>query len=224
MKAGKLVDPEPFRINSTDSSHPSARIARPPRVTRTPYSEEDDRELVAWVAQAESKGISTKGNDIYQQLEKRNPRHTYQSWRDRWIKHLSLQHRPNVAVDNSPGPVRTIYRKPKSEASAHPTPPRRSSAMSSAVPRSRASPAQRSTPARQPPTPRHSSPVPPSSPPSGTPIFTAEDDEILETEYPDLLKLNPGKLIAAWTEFARAVSIYSRLLLLETNHFTVWPS
>ncbi|KAI9736531.1 MAG: hypothetical protein M1818_006042 [Claussenomyces sp. TS43310] len=63
----------------------------PARGSRTPFTAEDDRILMDWVIKAERRGSSVKGNQVYQVLEKINPRHTFQSWRDRWIKHL--QHR-----------------------------------------------------------------------------------------------------------------------------------
>lgn len=54
-----------------------------------PFTEEDDQELTAWVTSKAKQGAPISGNAIYQELEARNPRHTYHSWRDRWLRHLS---------------------------------------------------------------------------------------------------------------------------------------
>jgi hypothetical protein len=54
---------------------PSAQTPRaigsgePRKKGRTPFTAEDDHVLTKWVLEAERKGISTKGNEIYIQLE-----------------------------------------------------------------------------------------------------------------------------------------------------------
>ncbi|CAI4219460.1 unnamed protein product [Parascedosporium putredinis] len=58
----------------------------PSRNHRTPFSLADDVLLAAWVAKKENSG----GNKIYQQLEVGYPHHSWQSWRDRWMKKLRL--------------------------------------------------------------------------------------------------------------------------------------
>ena len=81
--------------------------SRPARGTRTPFTAEDDRTLAAWVAECQRQNRKILGNEIYQNLAERvgarirrtpnpvltipcqNPRHSYQSWRDRWIKYVS---------------------------------------------------------------------------------------------------------------------------------------
>ncbi|KAL8812233.1 MAG: hypothetical protein Q9200_001174 [Gallowayella weberi] len=61
---------------------------QPAKAGRTQYTTEDDRALVNWVVGVEQRGGATNGNEIYKQLEAQNPRHTWQSWRDRWVKKL----------------------------------------------------------------------------------------------------------------------------------------
>ncbi|KAL8800103.1 MAG: hypothetical protein Q9182_005415 [Xanthomendoza sp. 2 TL-2023] len=63
-------------------------IVQPAKSGRTKFSTEDDQALVNWVIGVEQRGGSTNGNEIYKQLEAQNPRHTWQSWRDRWVKKL----------------------------------------------------------------------------------------------------------------------------------------
>ncbi|KAI4853324.1 hypothetical protein E4T44_00910 [Aureobasidium sp. EXF-8845] len=69
---------------STITSTPKSRV-------HTPFTEEDDRELRAWVTKKANQGAPLGGNAIYKELEARNPRHTFHSWRDRWFRHLSLR-------------------------------------------------------------------------------------------------------------------------------------
>ncbi|KAK5136749.1 hypothetical protein LTR08_002045 [Meristemomyces frigidus] len=62
--------------------------AVPGKQTRTAFTAEDDRVLWQWVERAKQQGGLVKGNDIYKQLEARNSRHTFQAWRDRYIKKI----------------------------------------------------------------------------------------------------------------------------------------
>lgn len=63
---------------------------KPAQVSRVAYTEEDDRELYAWIQDAEQRGISATSSNIYKDLEKRNPRHPWQSWRERYIKKVAF--------------------------------------------------------------------------------------------------------------------------------------
>ncbi|OQV02620.1 hypothetical protein CLAIMM_07777 isoform 2 [Cladophialophora immunda] len=88
-----------------------SRVSRPvgstvtaPKSGRTPFTPEDDRFLWEWMKPFIDRGGAWKGNEIYKQMEEVNPRHTFQSWRDRWIKHTQFQKRPvseAVALENS---------------------------------------------------------------------------------------------------------------------------
>ncbi|KAI9781729.1 MAG: hypothetical protein M1839_005722 [Geoglossum umbratile] len=89
-------------------ARPEAAIPRPvasqksAKGTRLPFSFEDDRLLYDWVTNHERTGGKVAGNQIYQQLELTNPRHPWQSWRDRWVKHLSQRSTPpQVSADHS---------------------------------------------------------------------------------------------------------------------------
>lgn len=78
----------------------------PAKATRTAFTAEDDRVLWQWVERAKARGGMVKGNEIYKQLELRNSRHTFQAWRDRYIKKLMDKAPPGVinpvAVDSPP--------------------------------------------------------------------------------------------------------------------------
>jgi len=79
----------------------------PARTTRTPFTADDERVLWQWVEHAKASGGMVKGNEIYKQLELRNPRHTFQAWRDHYIKRL--MHKPPagamVTVAANPPPT-----------------------------------------------------------------------------------------------------------------------
>lgn len=69
---------------------------QPARQGRIPFTAEDDKFLMDWCTKAERRGISVKGNVLFKQLEEMNARHTYQSWRDRWVKKLIHMPRPDL--------------------------------------------------------------------------------------------------------------------------------
>ncbi|KAL8701785.1 MAG: hypothetical protein Q9224_000332 [Gallowayella concinna] len=75
---------------------------QPAKSGRTKFSAEDDHVLVNWVVGVEQRGGAISGNEIYQQLEAQNPRHTWQSWRDRWLK--KLKHLPRSAFVSKGAP------------------------------------------------------------------------------------------------------------------------
>jgi hypothetical protein len=67
---GELQDLENHRAGPVAGTSRPVGSDRPTRGTRTTFSAADDRALAAWVTKAEVQGLSTKGNSIYQQLEK----------------------------------------------------------------------------------------------------------------------------------------------------------
>ncbi|CAD0087653.1 unnamed protein product [Aureobasidium vineae] len=79
-------------------------VTRSPSKPRVyiPFTQEDDEVLEAFVAMQARKGASLSGNAIYKELEARNPRHSYHSWRDRWIRHLSLREPLDEEEDDGP--------------------------------------------------------------------------------------------------------------------------
>ncbi|KAK5701759.1 hypothetical protein LTR97_004577 [Elasticomyces elasticus] len=89
IKAGALPDPEDHPAGPPlGALREVGSVGVPGKQTRTPFTAADDKELWEYVEKARSDGGMVKGNDIYKHLEKKNPRHTYQAWRDRYIKKL----------------------------------------------------------------------------------------------------------------------------------------
>ena len=93
---GALPEPNDHKAGPPQGNVRPPGAGLPTKGTRTKFTEEDDRELYAWVKKCEERGGSVKGNELYKQLEVRNPRHTFQAWRDRYIKKL---------MDNPPAGV-----------------------------------------------------------------------------------------------------------------------
>lgn len=83
-------------------------ISHPAKTQRTKFTEGDDRILWNWVHEYQQKGGRTDGNDIYKQLEATNSRHPWQSWRDRYVKHLRHHPQPSFAVSNARPPATSI--------------------------------------------------------------------------------------------------------------------
>ncbi|KAM0426730.1 hypothetical protein ACHAPT_008046 [Fusarium lateritium] len=85
--------------------------------TRTPFTKVDDANLAKWVL---SQTAPQLGNAIYQDYEKINPRHTWQSWRDRFVK--QLQPRGRVALEKlaAEAPDEAHVSEPAAPAAAPP--------------------------------------------------------------------------------------------------------
>ncbi|KUI56191.1 Telomeric repeat-binding factor 2-interacting protein 1 [Cytospora mali] len=73
----------------------------PAKGTRTPFTNHDDLVLTKFVLAKERAGEGTSGNEIYREFERKHPNHPWQSWRDRWVKILSLRPRPNLSDEES---------------------------------------------------------------------------------------------------------------------------
>ena len=94
IRKGELEDLEHHRVGAVSaSSRPVGSVVTASKGTRTAYTEADDQFLWNMVKPYMDRGGLWKGNTIYQQIEQMNPRHPYQSWRDRWIKHTQYQKR-----------------------------------------------------------------------------------------------------------------------------------
>lgn len=111
IQNGQLEDLEAHRAGKTHRPVGAHRI--PSRTRRIPYTLADDQILWDWLEPYEQRGDQVSGNLIYQHLEKevstplparrdrtnvffffQNPRHTFQSYRDRYLKHLRGKPRP----------------------------------------------------------------------------------------------------------------------------------
>lgn len=97
IRDGALPDPGDHKAGPSVGAIRDVGSVVPGKTTRTPFTAEDDRVLWQWVERARQQGGSVKGNDIYKQLETRNNRHTFQAWRDRYIK--KLMDKPPAGVE-----------------------------------------------------------------------------------------------------------------------------
>jgi hypothetical protein len=121
IKDGELQDPANHRAGpSLGEAREPGSVYRPTKSGRAAYTAEEDRILYKWVRDAQEAGAQIGGNEIYMQLEAevcinkepflglvanepQYPRHTWQSWRDRY--HKQLKNRPPSAFnipDNAP--------------------------------------------------------------------------------------------------------------------------
>ncbi|KAF4423192.1 hypothetical protein FACUT_10537 [Fusarium acutatum] len=73
--------------------------------TRTPFTAEDDAKLTRW---ALNHPTQHKGNQIWYEYEKINPRHTAQSWRDHWIKKLQFLDRKKLESMAASAPAEVV--------------------------------------------------------------------------------------------------------------------
>ncbi|SPO02691.1 uncharacterized protein DNG_05364 [Cephalotrichum gorgonifer] len=83
-KAGRLVDKEPHLIGRPVGQPRPVASHEPARHGRVPFSAADDVILASWAHGKKS----DKGNALYKELEAAHPHHSWQSWRDRWVKRL----------------------------------------------------------------------------------------------------------------------------------------
>ncbi|KAF2837662.1 hypothetical protein M501DRAFT_1018038 [Patellaria atrata CBS 101060] len=91
LRDGKLADPNAHAAGPLKGTVREVGFIRPSKSVRAAYTAEDDRILYKWVKDYELRGGRALGNEIYKQLEAKNPRHTWQSWRDRYVKKLQFQ-------------------------------------------------------------------------------------------------------------------------------------
>ena len=108
VRADALPDPQHHRAGRPAGTVRAVGSSTVPiKDRRTRFSAEDDRVLWQWVETQRQQGARVKGNAMYLELERRNPRHTSQSWRDRYINKLMANPPPgvNVAVPANPPPT-----------------------------------------------------------------------------------------------------------------------
>ncbi|KAL8860483.1 MAG: hypothetical protein Q9178_003142 [Gyalolechia marmorata] len=122
VRNGALEDLEKYAVGPpVGTIRAVGSVIQPAKSGRTKFTTEDDHELIDWVTRVEQTGGSTSGNEIYKQLEAKvrgehhrylekhtdlstlqNPRHTWQSWRDRWVKTLKILPRSAFASQDAP--------------------------------------------------------------------------------------------------------------------------
>ena len=93
LRKGALEDLEEYRLGTiTRANRPIGSVTVASKGSRIPFTEVDDQVLWNWVKPHQGTR-GEMGNKLFQQLEEINPRHTYQSWRDRWLKYVQFQNR-----------------------------------------------------------------------------------------------------------------------------------
>lgn len=188
VKNGFLQDKDDYLIGRREGSERELVNARPTKAGRTPFTPRDDLILTKYIMAEERMGSALSGNVIYKALETRHPQHTWQSWRDRWVKVLRNKSRPNISdeeiqaeIDQHHGPI------------PQPTPGSARAARQPPVSQSAAPPPQQSSTQHNLAPPPESSPSPaartrsPTLRPKGKIPFTKEDDHLL-LEYIEFLR------------------------------------
>ncbi|KAF2745292.1 hypothetical protein M011DRAFT_488218 [Sporormia fimetaria CBS 119925] len=180
IKNGALADPEQHPAGPRNNvAREAGSRARPTKAGRTPYTAKDDYTLYRWVEFHKRHNRAVSGNEIYKQLEAKHPRHTWQSYRDRYLKTL---------INRPPPPKPANYdNDPVSSDSPSPPPTKRSSTSGDSRPHKVARTSA--------PTNGHSSPAPATK-------FTKEDWEELYAIAEDIRNCPPSEVRSTWEDFA----------------------
>ncbi|RAL16376.1 putative transcription factor Rap1 [Aspergillus homomorphus CBS 101889] len=94
IRQGRMQSLEAYRAGPSEA-RPVGASYIPTRSHKVPYTIADDQLLWDWVQKYErDPDASISGNKIYQELAAKNPRHTFQSYRDRYLKRLRGRPRP----------------------------------------------------------------------------------------------------------------------------------
>ncbi|KAH8601402.1 hypothetical protein B0O99DRAFT_667802 [Bisporella sp. PMI_857] len=195
VRNGILEDIEDHRAGSATQAPRSVASGQPTRKGRTPFTAEDDNFLTDWVVSAERAGGAIKGNQIYEELERKNNRHTAQSWRDRWVKYVSKRPRPEVIETAS------------SLESSVPVNRTARDAISSGL-ESRVSKAQQlvktlSKPAEEVKGERGSTILNPwIAKSAGGKVFTKREDQLLRDNYEEIMDIQEDMEFDAWAAWA----------------------
>ncbi|KAM3065173.1 hypothetical protein ACMFMG_010369 [Clarireedia jacksonii] len=196
VKAGELKDIEDHccGAGASASSSRQSRGNQPNKTTRNLFTAQDDHVLTQWVTKAARRGLATKGNDIYTQLEALYPQHTAQSWRDRWVKQL-LPRRPQDYP----------FEEPDDISIPNPHPPNGRGAASILLSRQKVSSSATEPKANQSYSTNSSkkpvSPMKPKDSERGM-VFTEEDAAYLRSEFEHILNVSGDKEIDAWATWA----------------------
>ncbi|KAK8098060.1 uncharacterized protein PG998_013546 [Apiospora kogelbergensis] len=115
VKKGELLDAEEYLIGAKAGQQAPTKGTKATKSTRTPFTGEDDRLLTEHVLKREREGELIAGNKIYQEFAEK-------SWRDRWVKKLSLKPRTNISHDDSdPQPAQEHEPRAGRQAPASPS-------------------------------------------------------------------------------------------------------
>lgn len=105
IRNGEIPPEEEHQAGRPKGVARPAGSSAPVKGVRTRFTTQDDQDLYEWVKEAEARGIAVKGAELYKQLEAVNDRHTWQSWRERYIKQLAYKPPPaSTARPTGPNP------------------------------------------------------------------------------------------------------------------------
>ncbi|TKA26872.1 hypothetical protein B0A50_04318 [Salinomyces thailandicus] len=195
IRNGALPEPEEHRAGPPVGAVRDVGSTIPGKQTRTAFTAEDDRVLWQWVQRSKEMGGSVKGNDIYKHLEARNSRHTFQAWRDRYIK--KLMDKPPAGVEvtvaaNAP-PSPPEAQAHQQEGSGAPGKDEPEELPGFKLPRA----SQQEVPQADPP---RMTPSPAKEPPE----FDDDDFECLMAEAEEIHLILPSRIDEAWELWANA--------------------
>ncbi|KAI9926837.1 hypothetical protein ASPWEDRAFT_715736 [Aspergillus wentii DTO 134E9] len=124
IRKGSLQDLENYRAGPS-AQRPVGATYIPSSGTRVVYTLEDDQILWDWMQQYEAAdGVGVGGNAAYQALAEKHPRHTYQSYRDRYRKRLRGQPRPGGGVPQTTDQTTAVsHENTTARPSSHPHSP-----------------------------------------------------------------------------------------------------
>ncbi|KAI7217177.1 hypothetical protein KC333_g4356 [Hortaea werneckii] len=209
IRNGAVPDPEDHRAGPPVGSIRDVASSVPGKQTRRAFTAEDDKVLWQWVQKAEEQGGSVKGNDIYKHLEAHNPRHTFQAWRDRYIKKL-MGNPPAGCARSSTSPAASKAKdghKSVSEgqgragATEDDSPERENNALERKefrLPRSSQQASSKPAPSQSPE--KQGAPAP---------EFDETDFEALMGEADDIYRLHKSQVRDAWKAWAEAFPKHS---------------
>ncbi|KAK5987818.1 hypothetical protein PT974_11952 [Cladobotryum mycophilum] len=84
--------------------------------SRTPFTPEDDAVLANWILS--HPGAAPRGNKIYMELERINDRHTWQSWKNKFVKTLMMYSREHLEALAEGAVVMTNEQETRRQANA----------------------------------------------------------------------------------------------------------
>ncbi|KAI7011153.1 hypothetical protein KC355_g5873 [Hortaea werneckii] len=209
IRHGAVPDPDDHRAGPPVGSIRDVASSVPGKQTRRAFTAEDDKVLWQWVQKAEEQGGSVKGNDIYKHLEAHNPRHTFQAWRDRYIKKL-MGNPPAGCARSSTSPAASKAKdghKSASEgqgragATEDDSPERENNALERKefkLPRSSQQASSKPAPSQSPE--KQGAPAP---------EFDETDFEALMGEADDIYRLHKSQVRDAWKAWAEAFPKHS---------------
>lgn len=104
IEKGELQDLDEYRVGiNSRVDRPVGSIVTASKGSRTRFTQADDQILYDWLTPYRERGGAYRGNEIYKQLEMKYPHHTFQSWRDRYLKkvlHMEMSITDHIDLDS----------------------------------------------------------------------------------------------------------------------------